>query len=352
MRQAENSWALLQGSRKRISTEKATSYLNHQNMASSVSGSEVATHHTEPLKDDPSDEVTKLKASLQREKAAKRKMYSYLVKIADELKTLRNESEQLINAADYARKAWYEGGMWRGPNVLPGAYGSLQSGEQTSSSPGNQGDGQRRANEGGAQNNGGMGATGPIFSPRPPVSLSDLFLDLVTVVAFSRVGSAIQERGRVDTASLAYFATFWQIWSKEAAYSTRFDTTDISSHLETLLACFSLLAGSLSAFSDFHSAGCNRIMGVGMFVAFLHVALHARVWYWFMEGGESGSVNWSVKRYAMFTTLVNTLEMVNWLVGMSLPLESSARPWIFLVGVILNLRLPKGFMPNDFHGTL
>lgn len=68
---------------------------------------------TEPLKDED-DEVTKLKIAIQREKAAKRKMYGYLVKIADELKTLRNESEQLINAAEYARRAWYEGGMWRG----------------------------------------------------------------------------------------------------------------------------------------------------------------------------------------------------------------------------------------------
>ena len=75
----------------------------------------------ESLKDDD-DEVTKLKTAIQREKAAKRKMYGYLVKIADELKTLRTESEQLINAAEYARRAWYEGGMWRGPNVLPGAY--------------------------------------------------------------------------------------------------------------------------------------------------------------------------------------------------------------------------------------
>ena len=41
---------------------------------------------SEPLKDD--DEVAQLKVSLQREKAAKRKMYSYLVKIADELKSL------------------------------------------------------------------------------------------------------------------------------------------------------------------------------------------------------------------------------------------------------------------------
>ncbi len=81
-------------------------------MASSSGGGE-ETSKPEPhnLSD---DEVTKLKTSLQREKAAKRKMYSYLVKIADELKTLRGESEQLINAAEYARKAWYEGGMWRG----------------------------------------------------------------------------------------------------------------------------------------------------------------------------------------------------------------------------------------------
>ncbi len=41
---------------------------------------------SEPLKED--DEIAQLKVSLQREKAAKRKMYSYLVKIADELKSL------------------------------------------------------------------------------------------------------------------------------------------------------------------------------------------------------------------------------------------------------------------------
>ena len=56
------------------------------------------TLSTQPLSTsttEENDELTKLKISLQREKAAKRKMYSYLVKIADELKTLRNESEQL-----------------------------------------------------------------------------------------------------------------------------------------------------------------------------------------------------------------------------------------------------------------
>ena len=46
---------------------------------------------SEPLNDD--DEIAQLKVSLQREKAAKRKMYSYLVKIADELKSLVSLSQ-------------------------------------------------------------------------------------------------------------------------------------------------------------------------------------------------------------------------------------------------------------------
>lgn len=142
---------------------------------------------TQSLNPDSTDELTQIKASLQREKAAKRKMYSYLVKIADELKTLRNESEQLIHAAEYARKAWYEGGMWRGPNVLPAAAGlgspsklqqqmhgggGVSGGNADSSS---QGGGNANNNEGvGAGPAGGM--AGPTMVPRAPVSLSDLFL--------------------------------------------------------------------------------------------------------------------------------------------------------------------------------
>ena len=61
-------------------------------------------------------------------------------------------------------------------------------------------------------------------------------------------------------------------------------------------------------------------------------------------------VNYSVKRYAVFITTMNSIEMINWGVGMSLPNESSWRGWIFLFGILLNLRLPRGFMPNDFHG--
>lgn len=92
-------------------------------------------------------------------------------------------------------------------------------------------------------------------------------------------------------------------------------------------------------------------MGVALFVALLHVALHARVWYWFQgTGGEPDSINDSVLRYAKFITMMNGFEAINWAVGMGLPNDSSWRGWIFMIGILLNLRLPRGFMPNDFHG--
>lgn len=103
----------------------------------------------------------------------------------------RNESEQLIEASEYARKAWYEGGMWRGPNVLPGAAGqhAVKSsyGSSDNNSDDDVGDGGRAEVESTK-----MGMNGPSLVPRAPVSLSDLFLDLVTVTAFSRIGAAIQ----------------------------------------------------------------------------------------------------------------------------------------------------------------
>mmetsp|Transcript_8285 Transcript_8285/g.15098 ORF Transcript_8285/g.15098 Transcript_8285/m.15098 type:complete len:157 (-) Transcript_8285:480-950(-) len=156
-------------------------------MASSTGLSGLIT--TRPLSDPPNNNsnnsnnneeaiTNNLTSALKREKAAKRKMYSYLVKIADELKTLRCESEQLITASEYARKAWYEGGMWRGPNVLPGAATVVSSPGVGGGGGGGNG-GVASPREGGA--NGGGGTTaGPMMVPRAPVSLSDLFLDIVT----------------------------------------------------------------------------------------------------------------------------------------------------------------------------
>ena len=125
-----------------------------------------------------------------------KKMYGYLVKIADELKTLRAESEQLICASEYSQKAWHEGGMWRGPNVLPGASASSKPGLDASRKPstldggsnnihGNDGGGNGNGNGNGGGGRGGGAANnpcsgGPALVPRVPVSLTDLFLDIVS----------------------------------------------------------------------------------------------------------------------------------------------------------------------------
>jgi hypothetical protein len=121
-------------------------------------------------------------------------MYGYLVKIADELKTLRAESEQLICASEYSQKAWHEGGMWRGPNVLPGASASSKPGLDASRKPstldggsnnihGNDGGGNGDGNGGGGRGGGAANnpcSGGPALVPRVPVSLTDLFLDIVS----------------------------------------------------------------------------------------------------------------------------------------------------------------------------
>jgi hypothetical protein len=150
--------------------------------------------------DDNDDELSKLKQSLQREKAAKRKMYGYLVKIADELKVLREESDHLRNAADYSRKAWYEGGMWRGPNVLPTAAATSSSSPNISlhkrkdmggSNIGGDGYSRVGGNENNYNNNNYQVREGttihnaPTMVPRAPVSLSDLFLDMVSKYSIS-----------------------------------------------------------------------------------------------------------------------------------------------------------------------
>ena len=176
---------------------------------------------------------------------------------------------------------------------------------------------------------------------------------LTAVTSFLRVGAAIQDRGTIDTPILAYFAVFWLIWKKEESYSTRFDTTDISSHLMTLSVCFALLSGSLSAYSTLDSGGCTRIMGVAMFVALLHAALYTRVWCWF-HNAEDTTVNLSVKNYAILNTIMNVLEALTYGVGIALHNHPNYgggdwRKYIFLIGVILNIRLPCAIMPNDFH---
>ncbi|VEU42477.1 unnamed protein product, partial [Pseudo-nitzschia multistriata] len=59
------------------------------------------------------------KEEIKKEKAGKRKLYLSLVKLAEELKRIRKDTGRLEEHAEYRNQLWYEGGLWRAPQVLP-----------------------------------------------------------------------------------------------------------------------------------------------------------------------------------------------------------------------------------------
>ena len=257
----------------------------------------------------------------------KHRLYKGLVKLASELKDARTECKELAQQREMEDKNWYDGGMWRGPELLPGIQAVARKRMVT-----------------------GVKSV-PDKRGKDAVSLSDLFFDLVIVTAFTRVGVAIQDRGGLDGASLAYFCIFWLIWGKEASFSTRFDTTDLSSQVETLLTCFAVLFGSLSSTAMFDSGDATRMMVVAAFVSLLHFFLHLRVWYWFRDVNCASEMI-CVKNYAAYIMIFTAMEFLTWTVGIFAFSETSSwRGYLFLVAILLSLRLPRTFLANDFHGT-
>ena len=255
------------------------------------------------------------KAQAKNEKAGKRKLFHSLVKLAEELKRVRNVSQPLEEHEQYANQAWYEGGLWRAPQLLPGVDRELKT---------------QRAR------------------PRAAVSLSDLFFNLVIVTGFTRVGVAITYSGQVTTDSLLYFAVFWTIWSKEASYTTRFDTTDLSAKAGTLVTCFAVLFASLSVSTPIGSTGGIRVSMCAAFCSLLHIFLMARV-YWWHRSADANSVEGTAKSYALYNCVMNFLESANWICGFLV--VPDAYRWIsFTVGVLLALRIPRAVLSNDFHG--
>jgi hypothetical protein len=269
-------------------------------------------------------DLADLKAQVKNEKAGKRKLFHALVKLAEELKRIRAENKPLQDQADYGNQTWYEGGLWRAPQLLPG----VRNVDQNQKRAANQRTRQRQA-----------------------VSLSDLFFNLVIVTAFTRVGVAITNSGQVTPSSLLYFAVFWTIWSKQASYSTRFDTTDLSAKAETLVTCFAVLFASLSVSTPIeeHSGGSTRIMIMAAFCSTLHCGLMARVFKWH-QSAEPNTLDHLVRQYALYNTLMNLLESATWIFGMIFcPFQYR---WIvFTCGVLFALRIPRAFLANDFHGT-
>ena len=256
------------------------------------------------------------KEQISQEKAGKRKLFHSLVKLANELRRTRNESTPLVELNQYAERNWYEGGLWRAPALLPGV------------------------------------TTQPhrITRIREAISLTDLFFNLVIVTAFTRVGVAMTKETFVDVSSLFYFAIFWTVWGKETAYSTRFDTTDLSAQFVTLLNCFVVLFASLSVHASFDTVDGDRVMYMAAFVAGLHFLLHVRVTLT-MGDGSPEELAQSVMNYAVFNMIMDFLEMTTWLVGVLVFSPQWPYRWLFFViGIALGLRAPQAFLPNDFHG--
>lgn len=299
-------------SSKKVGDDELTALIN--NVSKEVAFEEQETG------DDSGDKVKKDIAYYRKqarfEKAGKRKLFQSLIKLAEEFKRVRNENKPLRANVRYANQTWYEGGLWRAPQVLPAVDQKV----------GNQQAILRQA-----------------------VSLSSLFFNLVIVTGFTRVGLAITNSGTVTASSILYFAIFWTIWSKEASYSTRFDTTDLSAKASTLVTCFAVLFMSLSVNASMESEGGSRIMILAAFCSLLNCGLMVRVYLWHL-GAEPDTIDHHVKNYALYNTIMNILEAATWICGM-IYAPMDYRWLVFTVGVLLALRIPRAFLANDFHAA-
>ena len=276
------------------------------------------------------------------------------MKLANELKRTREIAVPLEEQQQYYNRNWYEGGLWRAPAVLPGVDAPTNLHQPYHPVP---------ALESQPQ-------VPPLHSlhlAASPISLSDLFFSLVVVTAFTRVGVGVSQTGYLRVSHLLYFAVFWTVWSKEASYSTRFDTTDLSASVTTLVTCFAVLFACLSAQAPIATEDGTRIMAMAAAVAILHAFLHIRVALTTcppntvsnsteMEDNDNDvddPLAKHIRAYATFHIAANVAEATVWLLGIFVvPTEWEHRWIVVLLGVLLALRVPRAFLSNDFHGAL
>ncbi|KAL7581512.1 hypothetical protein ACA910_022081 [Epithemia clementina (nom. ined.)] len=334
---------------------------NNSNNVSSSKGAAVNKKKKKRISQDLSsmsveEQLSIVKEQVQQEKAGKRKLFLSLVKLANELRRVRDESVPLLEQREYAERNWYDGGIWRAPAVLPGVYAQTFRASRL----------------------------------RQAISLADLFFGLTIVTAFTRVGVAISTEGFVDINSLLYFAVFWTVSGKEARYSTRFDTTDLSAQAVTLVTCFAVLFASLSVQQPINSVDGTRVMVMAAFVSGLHILLYVRVLVterWRegdnegdtstdgknintdkdqgqlendSENKETGDENMTVqptlrdnvRSYAILNIFMGVCELLVWVVGVVVfPEEWPDRWLLFLGGIVFAFRIPMVFLPSDFYAS-
>ena len=248
---------------------------------------------------------------LEEEKKNQRKLYISMVKLAQELKSLKEDNTHYEEIARFQSQKWYDGGIFSSLDLNP------------------------------------MVVLDPELTKyqHNPLSLTELFLDLIIITAFSRVTEEIALQGKVSLTLIFYFSIFWFIWSKESSYSTRFGKFDVIAQLETLLTCFAVLYGTLAISGHDY----KRIIIPAAIVSFLHFLLHARVAYWNKDAAED-TYGLLAKKYAIMVMIMTFLETVTWMVGIFFVPDSSPMRWvIFAFGVLFSIRVPNAFLSNDFH---
>lgn len=249
------------------------------------------------------EQLAHAKSQAQQEKAGKRKIFHSLVKLANELRKTRSDATPAMEHHTYSGKHWYEDGLWRAPTLRP-----------TINHP-------RRV-------------------LRESVSLLELLFNFILLIAWTRVSS----EGLQSLSSFLYLAVLWSIWCKHVAFSTRFDMSDLSGQAVTAFTGIAVLFASFTVAGTLDSGDGSRVMMLGAAISVLHCLLHIRVAFSFTDQRD-------VFVYAIFTSILTLLESAVWLVGLLVFSEDWEYRWaLFVGGIVLSLRVPRGVLPSDFEG--
>lgn len=276
------------------------------------------------------EQLAAAKEQIAQEKAGKRKLFHSLVKLAEDLGRTRRDSTPLVERQKYQERTWYDGGIWRAPDLLPAVTRATKTSSRSFTTT----------------------------RVRESISLSDLFFSLVIVTGFTRVGVAMSEQGGIAFGSFCYFAIFFNVWSKQASYSTRFDTTDLSAQITILVTCLAVLFASLSVQAPIATTDANRIMYMAAGVALLNNCLYWRVLMAARitdDEQDPGTRQLAkhVSNHAIVNIVLTTIEIVIWVYGSWWkPVDWEYRWLVFVVAlVVAAVRVPRAFLANDFHGT-
>jgi len=341
-------------------------------------------------------ELSATRAELRNEETAKRKLYGSLMKLANELRKAKTDSSLTNTQLLFSNQEKHiipvrPNGIWGSCRLLPDLIDFSLSrrlrqehedmqhialNTTTSTSPG------KTLNEDYRTQLVSLPSNTLSNTNISYTSTIDIFFHLVIALAFSRVGSTIVLRSEIsdnnassspaiDLYALTSFTVIWLIWSKEASYTSRFD-----SRIDGLSFFFTLstsLAVLLATFTMQDNNSC--IMSMAAFVSIIDFCRHARVLHTYRHislaalepAPEPLSLLPSLQtkepqrhsaldaqHYAIYVMVMTSAESIIWLYGVNiLPNISNQNSiWlVFGVGIALGIRCPKPFIANNFYAA-